>query len=145
LILPILSTNCANFFMLQRLPILLQQNVFFIILRAQLFLGYTIPKVLCIPMAIVILSEHGVQLTESLQQATAFILVHASFPRLLRSKRLWPGIALRLSIGPWHFLLSKYIGFACYSFTTLHACGLIISVLSLSLLQSYTSCPDQTH
>jgi hypothetical protein len=90
-------------------------------------------------MAIVILTEHGVQMTKSLQQATTFILVHASYPGLLRSKRLWPGLALRLSNGPWHLLLLKCIGFACYSrsygflFSTLHACGLIISVLSLSL------------
>jgi len=124
--------------MLQRLPILLQENVFFVILRTRLFLGYTIPKVLCISMAIVILTEHGVQMTKSLQQATTFILVHASFPGLLRSKRLWPGLALRLSIGPWHLLLSKCIGFTCYSrsygflFSTLHACGLIILELSLS-------------
>jgi hypothetical protein len=91
--------------------ILLWQNVFFVILRARLFLGYTIPKVLCILMAIVILTEHGVQMTESLQQATTFILVQASFPGLLRSKRLWPGLALRLSISPWHLLLLKCIGF----------------------------------
>jgi hypothetical protein len=62
-----------------------------------------------------ILTEHGVQMTESLQQATTFILVHDSFPGLLRSKRLWPGLALRLSIGPWHLLMSKCIGFTCYS------------------------------
>jgi len=90
-------------------------------------------------MTIVILTRQGVRMTANPQLATACILVLASFPGLLRCKRLWPGPALRLSIGLWLLLLLKCIGSACYSrcygflFFILHACELIISVPSPSL------------
>lgn len=88
-------------------------------------------------------------MTKNIQPATAFIWVPVLFPRLLRSKRLWPGLALRLSIGPWHLVLLKFTRFACYSmsygffFFLLHACGLIISVLYLSLpILSFKPAPN---
>jgi hypothetical protein len=72
-----------------------------------------IPKVLCNLMAIVTQIGRVVLMTENLPRVMAFILDHASFLGLLRSRLLWLSLAQRLSIGPWLLLLLKCIGFAC--------------------------------
>jgi hypothetical protein len=124
-------------------------RVFFAILRAQLPSDYTILKAHCILMAIVTQTGQEVLMTENLPPATAFISVPALFSRLLRSRQLWLGLVLRLSIGPWHLRLLKCIGSACYSrsfrflFFPLLACGLIILVLSHSLpILSFMPAPN---